>query len=67
MPSVVDTLSVSLPAHDVEPVTKPLCYRSPLQKGVECVLHETQLSDSHTSLIDINEFLSVLLTFVCFG
>jgi hypothetical protein len=61
------SVSLSLPVHDVEPVTKPQCYRSPLQKGVKREFHETQLSDSHTSLIGKNEFLSVLLTFVCAG
>lgn len=40
---------------------------SPLPKGVEHEFHKTQLSDSHTSPKALNEFLSVLLTFVCLG
>jgi len=68
---MVDTwsvcLSLSLPVHNIEPVTKLLHYRSSLPKGVERKFHKTHLTDSNTSLNGLNEFLSVLLTFVCFG
>jgi Na+/alanine symporter len=60
---MVGTWSLSLPVHDIERVTKLLRYRSSLPKGVECEFHKTHLSNSHTSLTGLNEFLSVLLTF----
>jgi len=68
---MVDTwsvcLSLSLPVHDTEPVTKLPRYENPLLKGVGREFHKTQLNNSHTSPNGLNEFLFVLLTFVCFG